>query len=324
MEKSKGLYVTIDEKGNLQHTLVTDEGEEKLHDTTVKDEILTLVDWDIRYYIERINEIYDVAPSVEIDDPDRCGEIKMDDFDEMMRLVNKLLYDMVASDLLTGTLTLTALEDLNLEDDGTGLFIVEARNAILDCLEKIIDFHMLLRNIVATLSERKEVDMSKLQYNNLAQASFTQICSYGTERKTQYFFRSLTNYYHFLLLRFLDSKPNIAWCHCCGKFFYPATKKVTLYCDRIIENGKTCKQIGPTLKRKSIAKNDAVLMAYERTYQKMYKRYERSSDSPHPLSKGLTQLGFFEWSDRATEAKRRYLNGEISEEEALKEIEVND
>lgn len=323
MEKTKGLYVTIDDKGNLQHSLVTDDGEEKLHDTSVKDEILTLVDWDISYYAERISEINDASPYVELDDPDHCGEIKMDDLDEMIRLVNKLLYDMVSKDLLTGTLTLTALEDLNLEDDGTGPFILEARKAILDCLEQIIDFHMLLRNIVEILSEGKEVDLSKFPYNNLSQASFTQHCYYGTERKTQYFFRSLTNYYHFILLRFLDSNPNIAWCNCCGKFFYPATKKVTLYCDRIIENGKTCKQIGPTLKRKSIAKNDSVLTAYERTYQKMYKRYERSSDSPHPLSKGLTQLGFFEWSDRATEAKKRYLNGEISEEEALKEIEVN-
>lgn len=116
----------------------------------------------------------------------------------------------------------------------------------------------------------------------------------------------------------------MARCQCCGDYFIPKTKKVTLYCDRVIKNGKTCKQIAPHLKRRINAENDKVLKAYERTKQKMYKRYERASCSLDPLPHGLSWQEYTNWIDLAGAAKAKYLLGKITTEEALEIIEVKD
>ena len=40
--------------------------------------------------------------------------------------------------------------------------------------------------------------------------------------------------------------------------------------------------------------------------------------------KGITYDDFYVWNDDATEARDKYLRGELTAEEALKIIEVND
>ena len=102
--------------------------------------------------------------------------------------------------------------------------------------------------------------------------------------RIQYLFRAPVKYYVFLLMQFLSEKPIIAQCENCGNFFVPKTKKKTLYCDRIIADGKTCKQVAPKQKHKKLAENDPVIEAYDRTRRKMYKRLERAVDTPFPKS----------------------------------------
>ena len=91
-----------------------------------------------------------------------------------------------------------------------------------------------------------------------------------------------------------------------------------------MKNGKTCKEIAPALKHKIAVDTDPVLKAFERTKQKMYKRYERAADSLNKLSKGISIEEYWNWNDAATEARDKYLRGELTAEEALKIIEVND
>ncbi len=92
----------------------------------------------------------------------------------------------------------------------------------------------------------------------------------------------------------------------------------------MIKNGKTCKQIAPHLKRRINAENDEVLKTYERTKQKMYKRYERACCSLDPLPRGLSWQEYTKWIDLAGAAKTKYLLGKITAEEALEIIEVKD
>ena len=106
-----------------------------------------------------------------------------------------------------------------------------------------------------------------------------QILDMGERLSEQYYFRSICNYYAYLFLRFLNKKPLVARCHCCGNYFIPKTRKMTLYCDRIFKNGKTCKQIGPTLKHRLNIEKDEVLKTFDKVKQKMYKRYERQNDA---------------------------------------------
>ena len=61
---------------------------------------------------------------------------------------------------------------------------------------------------------------------------------------------------------------SLALCQCCGRYFIPETKHKTLYCDRIIRKGKTCKQIAPALKHKRDATQNSVIEAFDRTKKK--------------------------------------------------------
>ena len=59
-------------------------------------------------------------------------------------------------------------------------------------------------------------------------------------------------------------------------------------------------------------------------YQKLYKRYERSLTQTHELPKNLKISEFYNWQDNATNARNEYMKGNITAEQALKIIEVND
>ena len=112
-------------------------------------------------------------------------------------------------------------------------------------------------------------------------------------------------------------------CQCCGRFFIPKTKKKTLYCDRVIKDGKTCKELGPRLKHKRAAMNQKVIEEFDRARQRMYKRYERAKDvNQTPSERDLSLSEFYEWLEPATRARDLFLAGEMSEEEALKIINV--
>jgi hypothetical protein len=65
-----------------------------------------------------------------------------------------------------------------------------------------------------------------------------------------------------------------------------------------------------------------VLETYNKTYQKMYRRMQRTFDSLSKTPKSLTLDEFYVWFDAASEARKKYLQGEITAEEALKIIVV--
>ena len=94
-----------------------------------------------------------------------------------------------------------------------------------------------------------------------------------------------------------------------------------MYCDRVIKDGKTCKELAPALKHRLHAENDGVIQAFDRARQKMYRRYERAKESLHKLPKGITYDEFYDWFDKATVARDAYLHDERSAEEAMKIID---
>lgn len=70
--------------------------------------------------------------------------------------------------------------------------------------------------------------------------------------------------------------------------------------------------------------NDRILEEFERVKKRMYKRFERAKDKPqHTTEKDLSFSAYYDWLERATEARDRYLRGEISEEEILKILRVD-
>lgn len=88
-----------------------------------------------------------------------------------------------------------------------------------------------------------------------------------------------------------------------------------MYCDRVLIDGKTCKQIAPKLARKLKQRNDPLLEEYEKAKNRNYKRVERYENANRDSS--VIRLTFNEyktWLDRASEMKRLYLQGKVSKD----------
>lgn len=139
-----------------------------------------------------------------------------------------------------------------------------------------------------------------------------------------YIIRTQDELFFFCLLELLRREARICRCECCGQYFVPRTKKKTLYCDRVIIDGKTCKELAPRLKQRQMKTQDAALREYERLYKMYYARAERYEDrtdlSRKRTANDLTFDEFYLWADRARQDSRRYLTGEITADEFLGKI----
>ena len=125
------------------------------------------------------------------------------------------------------------------------------------------------------------------------------------------------------LLALLEHDTNIRRCACCGGYFIPKTKKMTLYCDRVIKGNKTCKDLAPGLKRRQDKEQD-VLAEYDRLYDLYYarmERYEGRADLERPTTEiDISQKEFFLWSAKAQALRKKYLAREILANEFLDQL----
>ena len=137
-----------------------------------------------------------------------------------------------------------------------------------------------------------------------------------------YVFRFYEQYFHFLLLHFIASKPKIAKCQYCGDNFIPKTQRKTLYCDRIVKDGKTCKQIAPYENRKKLASTNRVIAEFDLSKGRMLRRLERTGIDKKESPIDISDEDFCRWLEKAADAKNHYLAGTLSEEEALQIIHV--
>ena len=305
-----GLYLTIKDKNQLERRLLTPHGEKLMEETTIQEELIEFTEMSFLPYAELLNvmEIYGLAihgaPGVPFE------EVHLEYLNELFLIRNDLINELYKSNPMHGLLTWTHQEDVVPKDDGSAMYGIHARDALLDGLAEILHFQGDVIQSLHDLSETGSTDLAALGPVN-AQQLYLQ----GHE---VFFFRSVSDYYHFLLMEAMKRDCRIAYCHCCGNFFSPKTKKRTLYVDRILKDNKTCKYWGPILKYKQAAEKTTVIEEFDRARQKMYKRYERTRDAAHPnTEKMLSPAQLWQWIDNATQARNAYLRGELSEEDAL-------
>lgn len=320
-----GLYVEINKDGTIKRNLTVKSGETiKLERTTVNDEIIAFSELNFKYYAELLEHIENMCEKsfVEITDGD-FGEagIDVDAYAEILKTVHKLIEALEESNPLHGTLLRTLLEDQIPPDDSSAMYLINSEAKITDCLSSVMRLQFLINDILYDLRNGTSLDMEQ-KYSIFKTAEFTQIQILDKRINSQYRFRSLIDYYIFLMMRFIENQPSVALCQCCGKYFIPKTKRTTLYCDRIIRNGKTCKQIAPALKHKRNAARDSVIQTFDRTKRKMYKRFERTNDFSNKTANSLTLTQYYDWLNRAEQARKAYLADKISAEEAIEIITV--
>lgn len=241
-------------------------------------------------------------------------------FEFIQDTVQDLIEEFEEDDPLCGTLTRTIMEDRIPAADGSDTYPVTAVEKIISELSAVMLTQFSVNNILRDMRFHVPVDLDK-KYRSLQEVEFTQVSSFSNLHTPEYLFRSAADYYTFLVLHFIAAEPRVALCECCGRYFIPKTAKKTLYCDRVLKDNKTCKDLGPALKHKLQAQNKKVVEEFDRAKQRMYKRYERALDPNKKASKrDLSYAEYYEWLENATEARDAYLAGKLSEKDALKVI----
>lgn len=167
---------------------------------------------------------------------------------------------------------------------------------------------------------QKVIDTQEPVYRLLHHMKIPAVFSLDTE--PQLLFRAFDRYYIFLLQQFVAAKVRVAKCQYCGSYFIPKTKRKTLYCDREIRGGKTCKQIAPYENHKRLAAANKVIAEFDRVKGLLFRRMERADCGKKTSLIDLNYEEYYRWLEAATDARDRFLAGEITEEEALQIIHV--
>lgn len=306
----EGLYAKLTEDGLIKRYLSTIERKIPLEDVSISDELIRFsektfpisVRPDIDWSFERIEQIES--------DPRIYMEIR--------RFADSCVSWMMGYDPVCATLIRLQLED---EADHSGNTYTEKLNNVLSCLDAVRTTQCLIDNKLSKLSlgqliwKSGKFILTSIFYVN---TQYTM----GRHLRKQHIFRSIASYYSFLLYNLVESKPNIARCEYCGRYFVPKTRKKTRYCDRVIRNGRTCKQIAPRLNSKERAAADRVISEFDRVKDMLLHRLDRAEDRKKASPIDLTRDTFYQWLDDATAARNRYLAGELTAEEAFAIIHV--
>ena len=315
------MYVELLQDGKIKRDLAGIPGEVPLAETKISDEILLFSELIFEPYAAVVDQIRSQARAILMYD-EHGGLANMTMFQFMLDTVEDLVSTLEQENPLQGTLLRAQLEDAVPPDDGTATYPFRAGKKILTILIEVMQFQFVVNEVLHDMQAGEPLISDK--YDTLWEVPMRSILRWNGDRlTTQYHVRSAVDYYHFLLLQFVSSYPAVAWCHCCGRYFIPKTKKKTLYCDRILKDGKTCKEWGPVLKHRQKAAQVSVVEEFDRVKRRMYKRYERAEFfNKEPSEKDLSYEEYYQWLDRAARARDDYLAGKLPAEEALSIIQT--
>ena len=318
-----GLYVTLENDGCIKRNLITESGEQELPVTTIKDEIIEFSELNFGPYSKAVDIIQEIADSIKVEGKRKLSKEARGNYERLVSVIDILINELKENSLIASLLTGTMIEDAVPIFDDSIVSIEITKTMLPTLLRAIVDFNLFVNDTFYNIYTGNTIDEEGEHYF-LSQIMLRQELTFEGEITARYFFRNLPDYYIFLLMQFLSAKPQIVRCECCGKYFVPKTNKVTKHCDRVLKDGKTCKELAPSLKHKKMVLTDKVVEAFDRAKRKMYRRYERNDGKIYMSPKGITYDDFYVWNDAATEARDKYLKGELTAEEALKIIEVND
>ena len=308
----EGLYIELSPNGTIKRHLIAKGKEMPLSDTTMAEELIQVTERNFAYLSAVIMTLYNSLEHVHSDP---------DGFFDYQKYVSTVLREMESQDIVSGTLARTILVDL--KGDLNKFHGTDHVLETINRLYRMLEIPNTVSCVLDDLCDRIPIDQN-FGIDAIRNISATQIFAFTPENTlhTQYFFRSEEEYYLFLLQQYTASNPNIAKCQFCGRYFVPKTRKKTLYCDRIIKDGKTCKQLAPRLKHKERAAADRVLKEYDRVKRMQYIRYRRACPDKITSIVDLTLLEYWAWLTKAAEALAAYLAGNLSEEEAMAIIYV--
>lgn len=306
---NEGLYIRLLSDGTIKRRLVTILGEVPLEDTTIAEELIGLCDTNNVPMYQEIKEIWSHTGSwVENPIGLRGFERRLGDYLHWLRSRNLIRY----------TLFMTTYDDLEEKPDHR---TSDGSMGIAHLLSDSMGPDHVTTNALYTLSKKQRIDLDE-EHFYLKEATCVTHYLLGDSVEEEYQFRNEEQYYIFLIQKFLLSKPNLVSCQFCGRFFIPKTRKTTKYCSRIVRNNRTCKQVAPGLKKRERDAAHLVTSEYERIKDMLFHRKDRSDMDKKASVIDLTDEAYIQWLTAATDARNRYLAGELTEEEAMAIIYV--
>ena len=310
-----GLHMRIDDNGNLERVLSVDGNHIELPAINLVDEILSIAETDDSNYVIAMNYLSKVSNEFEnAEDLEDGAKV----FDNFIRSVNIIVEGLIESIPVLGYLMSQTIQMKWYDDYEATLF--EKVNSIIEMFHHYLFVSTELEFLLSDLSQRSDPDFEE-RCNIFKYGEITTAYTHTKDGLQQeYYIRTVLEYYILLVNKFLEMKPNVRRCKCCGNFFVTKTKRKTLYCDRVLyKGGKTCKDVAPKAMQKYLAKNDEIIKAYDRTKNKMYKRLQRT-ETFGETEKSITYDEYADWLFKAQQAKKDYLDGKLSAEDALKII----
>lgn len=327
---NNGLYISFD--GNTVHRYILNESTlEQIEDTTIEDELISTLEINASTYETMVEYSVDLT---ELPDGEHYGEIYEDQVENVVSKALETTEEIKVNDVIMGQLLKASVLNVFSEpDDGTAMYWLNIMNRVIYALKEPLYFRAKMYRFLKENSEIDDLDewfeRCIFADTDLFSRSYElkyakkELNGFKPELIKMYFFQSYAEYYSFLFINFAQMKKKVRICQCCGKFFIPKTKRITLYCDRaILLNGRTCKQVAPKLMQKYLKSNDVILDEYERAKNRNYKRVERFENklSGKPTGKDLTFLQYDSWMHRMSYAKTMYLQGKLNADEFLNMI----
>lgn len=301
----------------------------RLPAVTPAEALISAVEIDYRDYRREVQRLWDEHPLFE----ERI-DIPVADLEDFVAEA-LLLPSMIRETDPVGFFALGELlhQSLQMRDDGTAKFLLDAGAQILQVLKEPFRTQVYLRNIfevtfdgMERASQQERFEKLRRTYPDIAQCCDPALLA-GAPKGGRVF-----SVYSLLGLRLLElalyfqqEKQRIARCEYCWGYYIPRTKTATKYCDRVID-GFPCKKRGAGYQRNQGRERDEALYICERLRSRMYGRYLRYQDAAPSERDGLIQMDherYDAWSENARLARQEYVAGEISAEEFLRRIDTD-
>lgn len=317
-----GLFVSVNGEKLIQRTIVTRAGTVAVPDTTITEEILRMTEMDLTSYRIFADEIEKLAnASVILSKKDGQWDFQIDPvrFAAMRQQLYARIEEYEKQDPFDGGLLHVMADDVLYHWFGEANESFGAVDGLNYSMSQTIGIYMQVMDVLEQLAEGEQPDLTGFA-SILAEGEFRQILTYDGTLKAKYRFCSHEEYYSFLMMHFMAGHPRVRQCQHCGRYFIPRTNRRTLYCDRVIRDGRTCKELGPVQKHKRAAGNNEVIEAFDRNMRKMRKRCERAMDARDEQSDRAVYNVYCDWLEQARKARDGYLAGEVTKEAALEVI----
>lgn len=316
-----GFYIHINEQGKLVQEIVKNQTLQ----ISCTDEITSILISYTEYDFSLLRDLISALWKSEIFE--ESLDIRYSDFEACKNGCELITEEM--DEPVSAIFVQKELERINrIPDDDSASFLIYQARHMVDALMIPIAAHTFLHRAFEILYLSDDAMLNRVKtlyraYPGLRNHAFLEAFEFIEPEdesatpvlRKRYLIETLNEFFFFCFIELICRDVDICCCQCCGYYFTPKTKKETLYCDRIIKDGKTCKEMAPKLKQKVNEENDPALKEYtqlKNMYKSRAERYENRTDFERErTSKDLTYDEFYLWSTNAAVERSGMLRGRL-------------